>query len=38
MEKESIVEDLKRALLKYGYSMVVVDRILKFYSQPLETL
>ena len=32
MEKESIVSDLKKALLKYGYSMIVVERILRWYS------
>ena len=32
MEKESIVEELRKALLKYGYSAVVVERILSWYS------
>jgi SOS response regulatory protein OraA/RecX len=32
MEKESFVEEMKKALLKHGYSVKVVERILKWYS------
>ena len=32
MEKENIIENLRKALLKYGYSAVVVERILSWYS------
>jgi len=32
LENESIVEDLKKALLKHGYSLVLVERILRWYS------
>lgn len=32
MEKKSIVENLRKALLKYGYSAVIVERILSWYS------
>ncbi len=31
MEKESFPEDLKKALLRHGYSAKVVERILKWY-------
>lgn len=32
MEKDTFVEDLKRALLKCGYSPLTVERILRWYS------
>jgi len=32
MEKENLVEDLKKALLKHGYSAKAAEQILKWYS------
>jgi hypothetical protein len=32
VRKDTLVEDLRRALLKYDYSPLVVERILRWYS------
>jgi hypothetical protein len=32
VNKDSMVEDLKKALLNYGYSLAVAEKILKWYA------